>query len=232
MLLKYLKNLDLFAQNRYYLLKEKQQSSGYLFLASMIIMIGLVILIYWDWESIDFFKIILIWVGVQSSLMIFQKLNYEEPRDIDAFIPINNESLSWYNKLKNLFGIAVSTCFIGYFFYNAFLTWISEDFNPYEGLYYLLPFIVIAVNAFTPPIPSIQIYFQGSHLKFVMNSVIYYESKTDFQEIKLSKEMISMKSIYGKVDRLYQYNWTDDQLEQLKSFINKKAPHIEVLIID
>ncbi|WOI24108.1 MULTISPECIES: hypothetical protein [Nonlabens] len=231
-MLKYLKSLDLFAEERYFLLKEKQQSSGYFFLASMIIMIGLVILIYWDWESIDFFKIILIWVGIQSSFMIYQKLNYEEPRDIDAFIPINNVSLSWYDKSKNIFWIAVSTCFIGFFVYNAIQAWISEDFNPFEGLYYLLPFIVIAVNAFTPPIPSIQIYFQGAHLKFVMNSVIYYESKTDFQEIRLSKEMISMKSIHGKVDRLYQYNWNDDQLEQLKSFINKKAPHIEVLIID
>lgn len=231
-MLNQLKQLDLFAEKRYFLLKEKQQSSGYLFLSSVIMLIGLIVLIYWDWESIDFFNIVLIWVGIQSSFMIYQKLNYEEPRDIDAFIPINNVSLSWYDKSKNIFWIAVSTCIIGYFVYNAIQAWISEDFNPFEGLYYLLPFIVIAVNAFTPPIPSIQIYFQGSHLKFVMNSVIYYESKTDFQEIRLSKEMISMKSIHGKVDRLYQYNWTDDQLEQLKSFINKKAPHIEVLIID
>ncbi|PQJ30466.1 hypothetical protein BST92_00260 [Nonlabens arenilitoris] len=231
-MLNQLKQLDLFAEKRYFLLKEKQQSSGYLFLSSVIMLIGLIVLIYWDWESIDFFNIVLIWVGIQSSFMIYQKLNYEEPRDIDAFIPINNVSLSWYDKLKNIFWIAVSTCIIGFFVYNANQAWISEDFNPFEGLYYLLPFIVIVVNAFTPPIPSIQIYFQGSHLKFVMNSVIYYESKTDFQEIRLSKEMISMKSIQGKVDRLYQYNWTDDQLEQLKSFINKKAPHIEVLIID
>lgn len=83
-----------------------------------------------------------------------------------------------------------------------------------------------------PKILDRKIYFENKFFKFSNRYTTLYQHIVDFEEIRLSNNIISMKGTNGKVDNLIGYKWTENQLKQLKSFINRKAPHIKVLILE
>ncbi|MGJ8684169.1 MAG: hypothetical protein ACSHWW_06080 [Nonlabens sp.] len=228
-----IKKWDIWNDKRYFLLKDKRSKP--VIGSPLLTALMAIVVVFYFWHDMDITKMVLVYVGINALFTIYDKMTYEEPYNIEEFIvqiDDENEKYKWWQILMRFTSPAIILFMAVYFYYLTYERWLNDEIGSYEIWIYIIPVIVFIISLLAPSRPIRLIYFQGGFLKFTHQSITFYERIDRFQEIRISNEMISMKSTTGKVDRLFGYDWTDSQMEQFKAFINKKAPQIEVLILE
>lgn len=167
-----------------------------------------------------------------AALIIIRKLRYEEDPLVIPFVASSPD-----NKWNNLFikGILVLVFIIVILNGEQLWEWFKNfnfQLDIYQYYIYGITAFLGVLNHVIPEVPSNAIYFYNGTLNFIQGFKRYTQDVSQFDSIRISEKMISMKGLNGKLDRVYGYNWSQKDLNAFKSFIHKKAPHIEVLVID